>query len=136
MTDPNDPDEYESDIDYAMVLNDGPLGFTINGKGFPATEPIVASQGQVVRVRYMNEGLQIHPMHLHGIPQLVIAKDGWLLPQPHFEDTVLVAPGERIDVLIEATELGTWAFHCHVLTHAEGDDGMFGMVTALIVQEP
>jgi FtsP/CotA-like multicopper oxidase with cupredoxin domain len=136
VTDPNDPDEYESDIDYAMVLNDGPLGFTINGKGFPATEPIVATQGQMVRVRYMNEGLQIHPMHLHGIPQLVIAKDGWLLPQPHFEDTVLVAPGERVDVLIDASELGVWAFHCHVLTHAEGDDGMFGMVTALIVQEP
>jgi FtsP/CotA-like multicopper oxidase with cupredoxin domain len=136
VTDPDDPDEYESDIDYAMVLNDGPLGFTINGKGFPATEPILASQGQVVRVRYMNEGLQIHPMHLHGIPQLVIAKDGWLLPQPHFEDTVLVAPGERVDVLIDASELGVWAFHCHVLTHAEGDDGMFGMVTALIVQEP
>jgi FtsP/CotA-like multicopper oxidase with cupredoxin domain len=119
-----------------MVLNDGPLGFTINGKGFPATEPIVATRGQLVRVRYMNEGLQIHPMHLHGIPQLVIAKDGWYLPQPHYEDTVLVAPGERVDVLIEASELGIWAFHCHVLTHAEGDEGMFGMVTALIVQEP
>ena len=29
-----------------MVLNDGPLGFTINGKSFPATEPIVAKLGQ------------------------------------------------------------------------------------------
>ena len=79
-----------------MVLNDGPLGFTLNGKGFPATEPIVAKLGQTVRVRYMNEGLQIHPMHLHGLPQLVIAKDGFLLPDPHYEDTVLVAPGERV----------------------------------------
>lgn len=33
---------------------------------------------------------QIHPMHLHGMPQLVIAKDGWTLPTPHCEDTVLV----------------------------------------------
>ncbi|MDQ2935325.1 MAG: multicopper oxidase domain-containing protein [Chloroflexota bacterium] len=41
----------------------------------------------------------------------------------------------RIDVLIEASELGVWAFHCHILTHAEGPDGMFGMVTALIVGE-
>jgi len=24
---------------------------------------------------------------------------------------------------------------CHILTHAEGPDGMFGMVTALIVKE-
>ena len=135
VTDPNATDEPESDIDYTMILNDGPLGFTINGKGFPATEPIVAQQGQTVRIRYMNEGLQIHPMHLHGMPQLVVAKDGWTLPTPQLEDTVLVAPGERIDVIVDATELGTWAFHCHILTHAEGPDGMFGMVTALIVQE-
>jgi FtsP/CotA-like multicopper oxidase with cupredoxin domain len=135
VTDPAATDEPDADIDYTMILNDGPLGFTINGKGFPATEPIVATRGQTIRVRYMNEGLQIHPMHLHGIRQLVIAKDGYPLPAPHFEDTVLVAPGERIDVLVEATELGVWAYHCHILTHAEGPDGMFGMVTALIVQE-
>jgi FtsP/CotA-like multicopper oxidase with cupredoxin domain/plastocyanin len=135
ITDPAATDEPDADIDYTMILNDGPLGFTLNGKGFPATDPIVATQGQTIRVRYMNEGLQIHPMHLHGIRQLVIAKDGYPLPAPHFEDTVLVAPGERIDVLIEATELGVWAYHCHILTHAEGPDGMFGMVTALIVSE-
>jgi plastocyanin len=135
VTDPKAANEAAADIDYTMILNDGPLGFTLNGKGFPATEPIVARLGQTIRVRYMNEGLQIHPMHLHGIPQLVIAKDGYPLPDPHYEDTVLVAPGERIDVLIEASELGVWAFHCHILTHAEGPNGMFGMVTALIVEE-
>jgi len=134
VTDPSAADEPVVDVDYAMILNDGPLGFTINGKGFPATEPLVLQQGQTIRIRYMNEGLQIHPMHLHGMPQQVIAKDGWTLPTPHFEDTVLVAPGERVDVIIEATEVGTWAFHCHILTHAEGPDGMFGMVTAIVVQ--
>jgi manganese oxidase len=135
VTDPNASPDLATDVDYAMILNDGPLGFTINGKGFPATEPLVLQQGQTIRIRYMNEGLQIHPMHLHGMPQLVVAKDGWDLPTPHFEDTVLVAPGERVDVIVEATELGVWAFHCHVLTHAEGPDGMFGMVTAMIVEE-
>jgi plastocyanin len=134
VTDPAATDEPEADIDYTMILNDGPLGFTLNGKGFPATEPIVASEGQTIRIRYMNEGLQIHPMHLHGIAQLVIAKDGYPLPQPHYEDTVLVAPGERIDVLVDASEVGVWAYHCHILTRAEGPEGMFGMVTALIVE--
>lgn len=122
------------DQDVTMILNDGPLGYTINGKGFPATQPIVVQQGQKVRIRYMNEGLQIHPMHLHGMPQLVVAKDGYPLPTPHYEDTVTVAPGERIDVIVDASELGAWAFHCHILTHAEGPNGMFGMVTAMIVQ--
>ena len=130
-----DPSEPAVDLDLPMVLNDGPLGFTIDGKSFPATRPIVASQGQLIRVRYMNEGLQIHPMHLHGIPQQVIARDGYLLEHPYFEDTVLVAPGQRVDVLIRASEVGVWAFHCHVLSHAESDEGMFGMVTALIVNE-
>lgn len=126
--------EPKVDQDQLMILNDGPLGYTINGKGFPATAPIVAKRGERIRVRYMNEGLQIHPMHLHGMTQTVITKDGNPLPQPYIADTVLVAPGERVDVIVEATELGVWAYHCHILTHAENESGMFGMVTVVIVQ--
>lgn len=29
---------------------------------------------------------------------------------------------------------GTWAFHCHILTHAESPKGMFGMVTVLVIE--
>jgi FtsP/CotA-like multicopper oxidase with cupredoxin domain len=129
-----DPDDPQVDHDYTMVLNDGPLGFTLNGKGFPATEPLAVTRGDLVRVRYMNEGLQIHPMHLHGMPQEVIAVDGHMLDDPYMKDTVMVAPGERVDVLVRATESGIWAWHCHILNHAESPDGMFGMVTALIVE--
>ncbi|MBK5228018.1 MAG: multicopper oxidase domain-containing protein [Actinobacteria bacterium] len=129
-----DPDDPQVDQDVTMVLNDGPLGFTLNGKGFPATAPIVVDQGDTFRIRYMNEGLLIHPMHLHGIPQKVVAMDGHILPTPYLEDTVLVAPSQRVDVIVKATELGIWAFHCHVLSHAESETGMFGMVTAVIVQ--
>ena len=129
--DPKDPDV---DVDQTMVLNDGPLGFTINGKGFPATAPIVLEQGQVLRIRYMNEGLQIHPMHLHGLVQRVVSKDGYRLGAPYDVDTLMVAPGERYDVIVKADAPGVWAFHCHILNHVEGPDGMFGMVTAVIVQ--
>lgn len=121
--------------DYILILNDSTLGFTLNGKGFPYTQPIVAKLGDKIRVRYMNEGLMIHPMHLHGIPQLVFAKDGYNLPTPYMADTVLISPGERYDVLVDCTELGAWAYHCHILNHAEGQMGMFGMVTALVVNE-
>ena len=130
-----DGTEEPVDQDITMILNDGPLGYTINGKGFPATAPIVANVGDRLRIRYMNEGLQIHPMHLHGMPQRVVTKDGYPLPQPHLEDTVTVAPGERIDVIVEVTEPGLWAFHCHILSHAEGPNGMFGMVTVMVVNE-
>lgn len=125
--------EPEVDAEFTMILNDSTLGFTINGRGFPYTQPVTAKLGQKIRIRYMNEGFMIHPMHLHGMPQLVFAKDGWYLPVPHMADTVLIAPGERYDVLVDCTEPGIWAFHCHILTHAESANGMFGMVTVLVV---
>ena len=37
--------------------------------------------------------------------------------------------------MINCDEPGAWAFHCHILPHAEGPDGMYGMVTALVVQD-
>ncbi len=121
------------DVDYVMILNDGAHGYTINGKGFPATEPIVATMGQKVRIRFMNEGMMIHPMHLHGMHMTIFAKDGWDLPQPFKCDTINIAPGERWDAIVRCTNPGKWAFHCHILPHAESEHGMFGMVTVLIV---
>lgn len=121
--------------DLPMVLDDaGTIGLSLNGKSYPATAPIQAKLGDWVKVTYFNEGLQIHPMHLHGLPQLVVAQDGFPLPAPYQADTVLVAPGQRITVLVHATDPGVWAFHCHILTHAENETGMFGMVTAMIVK--
>jgi FtsP/CotA-like multicopper oxidase with cupredoxin domain len=118
-----------------MVLNDaGVIGLSINGKSFPATQPIVAEEGDWLMIHYENEGLQVHPMHLHQFPQLVIAKDGLALDQPYWADTVLVGPGERYSVLVRADRPGTWVWHCHILNHVEREEGMFGMVTALVVQ--
>jgi hypothetical protein len=71
------------------------------------------------------------------MPMHVVARDGFPLGAASFFcDTLGVNPGERWDVIIDCNALGAWAFHCHILQHAEGTDGMFGMVTALIVQEP
>ena len=118
-----------------MILDDsGTIGYALNGKSFPATAPIAAGLGDWVEVHYMNEGSQIHPMHLHGMAQMVIAKDGFPLANPQLEDTVTVAPGERYTVLVHATEPGVWVWHCHILPHAENDQGMFGMVTAMVVK--
>jgi FtsP/CotA-like multicopper oxidase with cupredoxin domain len=123
------------DREYTLVLNDTLLGFTLNGKSFPATQPLTAKLGERVLIRYMNEGLMNHPMHLHGMPMQVVAKDGYLLPNPYFCDNLDVAPGDRFEVIVEADNPGTWAFHCHTLSHAEAPTGMFGLVTALIVED-
>ena len=119
--------------DYVMILNDGAHGYTLNGKGFPATEPLVAKLGDKIRIRFMNEGMMIHPMHLHGMHMTVIDKDGWAQPQPWKCDTLNIAPGERWDTIVNCDKPGTWAFHCHILPHAESTHGMLGMVTVLVV---
>jgi FtsP/CotA-like multicopper oxidase with cupredoxin domain len=135
IVEPRTPSAVEkADVDYTFVLNDGAHGFTFNGKAFPATEPLKAKLGQRMRIRFMNEGMMIHPMHLHGMHMTVIAKDGWLQPAPWKCDTLNVAPGERWDVIVQCKSRGVWAFHCHILPHAESDHGMFGMVTAVIVE--
>jgi FtsP/CotA-like multicopper oxidase with cupredoxin domain len=118
-----------------MMLNDaGTIGFSLNGKSFPATAPVAAKPNDWFLVHYLNEGFTAHPMHLHGLDQVVIAKDGIPLPFPYAVDTVNVSPGERYSVLVKADEPGVWAWHCHILPHAERADGMFGMVTAVIVK--
>ena len=129
--------KYGVSQDMVWISNDSLGGFTINGRGFPATAPIVATLGDKILIRFMNEGVMMHPWHLHGMPMRVVARDGYDLGPAAFTcDTLGVNPGERWDVVIDCDEPGAWAFHCHILPHAEGRDGMFGMVTALVVQEP
>ena len=142
IVEPKDPAQrydqlYGATQDIIWISNDALGGFTINGRGFPATTPIVAKLGDKIVVRFMNEGNMMHPWHLHGVPMRVVARDGFPLGPASFTcDTLGVNPGERWDVVIDCDEPGAWAFHCHILQHAEGPDGMFGMVTALVIQDP
>jgi len=122
------------DREYIWISNDTLGGFTINGHGFPAVVPVLAAVGEKVLVRYMNEGIMMHPWHSHGNTQRVVARDGRPLGTAEFScDTLGVNPGERHDVVITAERPGIWAYHCHILPHVEGQNGMFGMVTSLIV---
>ena len=117
-----------------MVLNDaGTIGLSLNGKSFPATSAYSMKVGDTMLVHYLNEGLMTHPMHLHQPHGLVVARDGVPLDSPYYADTISVAPGERWSVLYTAVDPGVWAWHCHILNHAETPTGMTGMVTALIV---
>jgi FtsP/CotA-like multicopper oxidase with cupredoxin domain len=122
------------DVETDVFLGDGPLDYTLNGKSFPATLPIVASAGDDVLIHMANDGSQLHPMHLHGFHFTVVGVDGFPLENPYDADTIVVAPGSRYDILVKADQPGAWAFHCHILSHVEGPEGMYGMVTALVVQ--
>lgn len=124
----------KAEQEVVMVLNDaGTIGLSLNGKSFPATQPYTMKIGESMVVHYYNEGLMSHPMHLHQPSGLVVARDGKILENPFFADTVSIAPGERWTVVYTALDAGVWAWHCHILSHAETPTGMKFMVTALIV---
>jgi uncharacterized cupredoxin-like copper-binding protein len=130
----NDTDG-KAEQEVMMVLNDGgTIGLSLNGKSFPATVPYSLKVGETIVVHYFNEGFLTHPMHLHQPFGLVVARDGKVLDAPYFADTISVSPGERWTVVYTAQDAGVWAWHCHILTHAETPMGMKYMVTALIVK--
>jgi FtsP/CotA-like multicopper oxidase with cupredoxin domain len=106
------------DRDVIQVLNEFNGYFTINGKAFPATEPIEVKQGERVRIRLINLGQALHPMHLHGYHFNVVGTDGRPVQGPPLvKDTVTLGPGERYDLEFVADNPGTWVFHCHILSH-------------------
>ncbi|MBV9102655.1 MAG: multicopper oxidase domain-containing protein [Candidatus Eremiobacteraeota bacterium] len=108
--------------------------FTLNGKAYPATTPIQVRSGERIRVRWINISAEnFHTMHTHGHYQRIIARDAVPVSVPDVEDTVLIGPGQRIDVTIDANQHpGTWMVHCHVLDHTEDARGMpDGLITAI-----
>ena len=133
IIDPQGPDPVAADREVILaignwMIGDGMAGmdamsmeydyFTINGKSFPATESIDVTEGELVRLRFINPSQTIHPMHLHGTDMAVIAKDGEALPEPQRINTLDIAQGETYDVVFRADNPGTWLLHCHDLHHA------------------
>jgi FtsP/CotA-like multicopper oxidase with cupredoxin domain len=102
-----------------------PNYFTINGRAYPSTDTIPMRVGETLKVRFIgsNNGF-IHPMHIHGGPFRVVAKDGETLqPSARYSaDTINVAPGERYDVIWRALRPGRWLIHCHIGHHTTNNN--------------
>jgi FtsP/CotA-like multicopper oxidase with cupredoxin domain len=114
-------------LTYPAMLMEGALPnyFTINGKAYPSTDTIHLKVGQTVKLRFIGSNNNfVHPMHVHGGPFTVVARDGQLLPpQARFDaDTVNVGPGQRYDVLWLARRPGRWLIHCHIGHHTTNNN--------------
>ena len=102
--------------------------WTINGKKFNEADPLVVKYGERIRLKFVNDSMMAHPMHLHGMfMQLQNGQDPSNMPNKH---TVIVPPGKTITTLLTADELGEWAIHCHLLYHMSA-----GMMNKLIVAQ-
>lgn len=127
--------DIKADRDYTVIVNDGFLGFVINGKSFPATKPLKAKVGERVRIRIIGSGPEmIHAIHLHGGFFELMAQDGNKMTVPVKMDTVNTGPGQTYDIVFVPPSPGKWLLHCHIFSHSETPDGMKGMATYLDVE--
>jgi manganese oxidase len=92
---------------------------TINGKSGPATTPMLVKRGERIRIRFVNLGMDHHPMHLHGNQFVVTGTEGGRIPESAWYpgNTVLVGVAQARDVEFEATYEGDWMVHCHLPHH-------------------
>jgi FtsP/CotA-like multicopper oxidase with cupredoxin domain len=161
LIDPKEPtkDEPRTDLEYviqlqewlyregltypAMLMEGGlPNYFTINGRSYPSTDVVHMKVGQTVKLRFIGTSNNfIHPMHVHGGPFTVVARDGVTLSSAaRFDaDTINLGPGQRYDVVWPARRPGKWLIHCHIPHHAENDNveekGGGGLMMVLDVAE-
>ncbi|MEO7144712.1 MAG: copper oxidase [Bryobacteraceae bacterium] len=92
---------------------------TFNGKAGPATTPLIVRQGERVRIRIINLGMDHHPIHLHGFTFWVTGHEGAREPETMWlrGNTTLVGVAQARDVEFVADRLGDWMLHCHLPHH-------------------
>jgi hypothetical protein len=121
------------DHDYTMLLSGFHVNttggeedyFTINGRSYPDTPPIEMKLGETARIRLINiDTMEVHTMHLHGMDFQIIARNGSPAKSVETANTVLLGPGETVDIAFRATQLGDWMFHCHILDHTMNGEQM------------
>ncbi len=117
---------------YADALCLTPKTFwALNGQPWPSAShevlppPLVTFQrGKTYIIEIINQTPHIHPVHLHGHTFKVLSSNkGDVVP--HFADTTLVAPKERVKIALVADNPGDWMIHCHIIEHQE--TGMMGI---------
>ena len=131
---PKDPYTPRVDRDFGLVIQEWQIlpnntvpnamamefnWLTFNGKSGPATTPMLARQGERIRIRLVNLGMDHHPIHMHGNQFVITGTEGGRIPEAqwHPQNTVLVGTGQARNIEFDAKHLGDWMMHCHMPHH-------------------
>ncbi len=131
---PRTPYEPAVDRDYAYVLQEWALlpnntipntlsmefnWLTMNGKAGPDIVPVLCRKGERVRLRFVNMGMDHHPIHMHGHQWVETGTEGGRVPTAAWTpgNTSLVGVAQVRTVEFEAKHIGDWMLHCHLPHH-------------------
>lgn len=103
----------------------GAIGrMVINGRSWPHTERLSYQVGETVRMRLINAGGAVHPMHLHGFYFNVDSRGDeradTVFPSgssPRMVVTERLPAGRTFSLTWKPTRPGNWLFHCHDNLH-------------------
>ncbi|WP_417728454.1 multicopper oxidase family protein [Roseovarius sp.] len=108
-------------------MHDGSIWF-VNGVAAEGhiLDPMLTLERDASHVIAMTNATAFHhPIHLHGHSFRVLSRNGTPTAHREWQDTVLIAPRERVEIAFVADNPGDWMFHCHILEHQAG--GMMGV---------
>jgi FtsP/CotA-like multicopper oxidase with cupredoxin domain len=119
--------EREARVAHMMLGEEPGYRFTINGAVHGEAAPIAAKLGERLELMFMNQGMMMHPMHLHGHHFQVVDLGAGRFNGPR-RDVVAVPPGGMVTVAVDLDKPGSWFLHCHHLYHMAT-----GMMTEVLV---
>jgi manganese oxidase len=128
---PKKPFEPKVDKDFGIVLQEWAIlpnntvpntlamefnWLTFNGKAGPDTTPLIVKVGDRVRIRFINMGMDHHPIHIHGNTWYVTGTEAGRIQESAWipGNTVLVGVAQARDVEFQAKYRGDWMLHCHL----------------------
>ena len=116
---------------FTVVFSEDVNGFYINGEKFTADGPPMtrARVGTYAHWRIVNNTRELHPFHIHQVHFLAYRENDRQVADPRWLDTVNVATGGSVDVMMDFTDpiiRGMSVFHCHLLNHE--DKGMMAKI--------
>ena len=76
--------------------------WTINGKKFSDAEPLKVKYGERIRIKFINDSMMAHPMHLHGM--FMQLENGQAAVDMPNKRTLIVPPGKTVTALLTADE--------------------------------
>jgi suppressor of ftsI len=116
---------------FVVDFTEDKQGFYINGQKFEMNSGpmLTVDVGSLQHWRVTNSTKEVHPFHIHQVHFLVYAVDGKPVKDPVWLDTVNVAYGSSVDLIMDFTDpiiRGMSLFHCHLLKHE--DKGMMAKI--------
>jgi FtsP/CotA-like multicopper oxidase with cupredoxin domain len=120
-----------SEPQFVVNFTEDKQGFYINGQKFEMNSRpmLTVDVGSLQRWRVVNSTKEVHPFHIHQVHFLVYRVGEKQAKDPVWVDTVNVAYGSSVDLVMDFTDpiiRGMSLFHCHLLKHE--DKGMMAKI--------